>query len=431
MTSSETETPIFDWDARALRITWANRAGLAFWGAASLGELKARPFSPRGEIAQVLSHQSDLFNHYGLDHGWFVLAPGADPLLCRAARSLDDSGGGVRDAQSSEGRMNSVRLELREILDPQGNDFARALAAFEAGPTPQIVLSPDGDALLRNEADRHMFGADASAFSARFREPGEARRALRAAEASDGFALTADLQSAFGPERFQVVMRRFRDPASGDPAILCAFIEAPKAEAEERARIAHDLRSPLNAIQGFAEYMDLAADNLTAAERSAYLADIQGACAAMLTLIETLVDDAAPPAVSAADSAPFSPFQVADAVARLHRQRARRAGGDVVVAIEGAGEALGDAEDARRIVDNLVDNAIRHGGAQVTLTIRDAEVVVSDGGADNDAAPVLSRVGAFGLRNCRDLADGMGASLDIAANEAGGVTARLTFAGAD
>ncbi|MEL6792077.1 MAG: HAMP domain-containing sensor histidine kinase, partial [Pseudomonadota bacterium] len=273
-----------------------------------------------------------------------------------------------------------VRLELRDIIDPEDNDFARALAAFDIAPTPQAIVSAGGETLMRNEADRHLFGA-ARRLADRFREPAEAQRALRAALAGDGFSMTTEVNAVGGPMRAQAVFRRFRDPATGDAAVLCAVSAASQTDAEARARIAHDLRSPLNAIQGFAEYMDLAADNLTKTERSAYFADIQSACAAMLTLIETLVEDAAPPAEPRdAKGERLSLFQIADAVARLHRPRARRAGGDVMLAIEGDGEARGEPDDVRRIVDNLVDNAIRHGGGKVAITVRGGEIVVSDGG---------------------------------------------------
>lgn len=402
--------PAFDWNPTLSRITWANRAGAAFWGAASPADLCWRLFAPHEETARVLGRQSDLLKTNGIGSGWFTLAPDAEMLLCRADRSQGRTDG-------------AVRLEIREIVDPTDNTSARALAAFENGPTPQALVSPSGAMLFRNDADRALFPA-ATRFEARFREPGEARRALRAAIDGDGYSHTAEVTGARGVERLQVVYRRLRDPATGKAAILCAMLEAPEAEKESRARIAHDLRSPLNAIQGFAEYIDFAGENLSGAERSSYLADIQSACAAMLTIVETLIDDDAPEA----DAEPFDLMAVADAVTRIHKPRAQREGGDITLVSVRTGAAMGDAGKARRIIDNLIDNAIRHGGARVTVLVDGAAITISDGGVGDGAPVTLTRVGGIGLRNCHDLATGMGASLSVTPLEQGGVSAHLSFA---
>lgn len=171
--------PAFEWDAAARRVAWANAAGLAFWGAATEAELRARPFA-KGEAAAVaLTRQSELFNLHGLGASWIVLYPDASPAVCRLRRS--------------EGRApGRVKFVVEDIADPSDHDLARAAAAFMAGPAPEAVADAGGRILTRNEADRDAFG-EGAILEARFADPEEARRALRAALDGDGYAHFADM----------------------------------------------------------------------------------------------------------------------------------------------------------------------------------------------------------------------------------------------
>ena len=409
--AADQTAPAFEWIAAARRIAWANASGVEFWGAATLAELRARPFAKGENAAIALMRQSELLNEAGVGASWIAFSPNGSPVVCRMRRS--------------EGRRpGRVRFLVEDIADPSDHGLARAAAAFDAAPVAEAMVDPEGRILTRNEADRDVFG-DASSLSVRFANATEGLRALQTALDHDGYAHFADM--ADGGRR-QVVYRRVCDPLSGAPAILCAFPDAVEEDALEKAELAHDLRSPLNAIQGFAEYMQLAGDNLTAAERSAYLDDISTACAAMLTLVETLVEGAA--------SAPPSVVDLADlarGLTRLHDPSARQAGGRIELRAEGRAVTAADPVALRRILENLIDNAIRHGGALVDVTVRTGEVVVSDSGPGVGVVPLFrgvrkdasGRTGGMGLANARALAEEIGGELVIETQEGAGFTARL------
>ena len=87
MSGEDGKPPVFDWDPKTLRITWANGPAVAFWSAGSQAELLNRPFSAREDTARVLTAQSELLNESDVSEGWFILSPAADPFLCKALRS--------------------------------------------------------------------------------------------------------------------------------------------------------------------------------------------------------------------------------------------------------------------------------------------------------------------------------------------------------
>lgn len=409
--AAEPAAPAFEWIVAARRIAWANASGIDFWGAATLAELRARPFAKGESASTALSWQSELLNQDGVGASWIAFSPNGSPVVCRLRRSQGRGPG-------------RVRFLVEDIADPSDHDLARAAAAFDAAPAPEAVVDAEGRILSRNEADRDAFG-DAASFSARFADPAEARRALQVALDQDGYAQFADM--AHGGRR-QIVYRRLRDPLSGAASVLCAFPDVVEEDALERAALAHDLRSPLNAIQGFAEYMQLAGDNLTAAERSAYLDDIGVACAAMLTLVETLVEGAV-----AEPSPRFDLSELVLGIARLHDPAARQAGGRIEVQAKSGVLTSADPVALRRILENLIDNAIRHGGAKVDVTVRSTEVVVSDSGPGASVVPLFrgprtdasGRTGGMGLANARTLAEEFGGELAIETQEGAGFTARL------
>ena len=408
--------PEFEWDAARLRITAANAQGVAIWGAQSLSALRRRRFTPDEATVKALNGQLRDVRVNGLSTAWIVFSPDAEFLTCRVKRrALGD---------------HRLRVVVEEIVEAEDHGFARAARAFEAAPAPQALVSAAGRFLLRNEADRRDF-AEGESILDRYREPKEASRALRAAVEGGSFAHEAELFIGGVAEPHAISYRRMRDPQTGEAAVL-SFVEeigppeADPAEAKKRARLAHDLRAPPNAVQGFAELLQRLEGEVTAEKRASYLDDIRTACAAMLTLVENIIADGAGP------GARFDLSEIAEEVARLHTPRAAAEGRRIAVKGAETSVAVGwRRSSARRILENLIDNAIRHGGGAIDILVEVDAVTVRDEGGWKEPCDDASRIGGLGLGNCRELAEEMGAFFEIETSPDEGYLARVVFPPAD
>ncbi|MEX2519028.1 MAG: HAMP domain-containing sensor histidine kinase [Paracoccaceae bacterium] len=435
--------PEFVWDPARLRLDWANDAGMRFWGEESLEALKERSFAPEEDAARVLAERMAAIEDGGSGDGVLFISPGAAPLSARARCRIEPG---------PDGRAR-LRVALEGVGAPDDSELALMRAGFEAAPRPLAIISPDGGVLARNAADRRAFPAQGGALADRYLQPEEARAALEAAMAAGGHSGRARLNCAYGAAAHRVTLRRMRDPATGGAAILAEFVEtldlpATSAPAEVdtsgMARLAHDLRSPLTAIQGFAEFMAMSGDSMDSARRAGYLADIQTASQRMLELVEALVALGA----EAAGARPALDLRrVAEEAARLHHPATRAAGLTLNVGGSASATAMGDESAAHRIVGNLLANAIEHGrrpGGAIRLTVavgqggEEPSIEVSDDGPGMDEAALARalrpfgrgrapgrRAGGLGLSNAATLAEEMGARLDISTAPGAGFVARL------
>ena len=199
-----------------------------------------------------------------------------------------------------------------------------------------------------------------------------------------------------------------------------------RSSAKQRAFVsdaAHELRSPLTAIktqlevaQAHPEATDWAQaseDALADVERLARLVDD--------LLILARIDEVPQRRLSVVDLAEIAD----DEVARFGRGRGdgalRAAGSDVTVIRTGVPSAVvdGDADGLRRIVANLIDNAVRHAASAVTVDVRPesgrATLVVADDGpgiAAADRERVFDRFTRLDDARSRD-AGGTGLGLPI------------------
>jgi signal transduction histidine kinase len=132
--------------------------------------------------------------------------------------------------------------------------------------------------------------------------------------------------------------------------------------------VAHDLRTPLQSVLGFAEFLldeDLDPHQRDLAQR------IAAAATRMSRLADELIDT-----VSSADEAPGTPVDVVTLVDELvsrHRLLAPAHGIDVreEVALEPGSRprVLGDQGRLQRVLDNLVGNALKFSPEDGTVTV--------------------------------------------------------------
>ncbi|MDW5598846.1 HAMP domain-containing sensor histidine kinase [Conexibacter stalactiti] len=303
------------------------------------------------------------------------------------------------------------------------------------------VAAPDGSALTVAEPREEVDGALRRLLAILLGVSGSgvavaaglgvlvSRRVLKPVErltgATEHVAATQDLSRRIdvsGNDELARMARSFN-------TMLAALDGARAAQRQLVADASHELRTPLTAVRTSIEALAGAPD-LPAAERARVLAAAQVQLEDLSTLIGDLVDLARPAAPAEELEAVRLDLLVSEAV-----QRARRhaPGADFRLDVE---ESLVQAVPGRlhRAVGNLLDNAVKHGGADgvVEVCVRGGEVSVRDHGpgiAAEDLPHVFDRF--YRSRRARGL-PGAGLGLAIVRQVAeahGGVVRAQTVAG--
>lgn len=346
------------------------------------------------------------------------------------------------------------------------------------GGAGDIVIALDPDGLIRDisPSAAEMIGAEGSLKGRSFfdfvrREDRDAvRRALAGADAQQGgcasctdFRLLrarrapALCEISFASESDGRVMALVR--ARGEE--LARLRKARAAEEEARrtaalrddlmADLGHELKTPLNAIMGFAEAMREETFGPLGHEKYGEYADhIHTSGAHLMELIGAVLD-AAKLEAGRYELAPTlaAPGPIARECAEMVRGEAEKAGLDLVVSVSpDLPEAMLDARAVKQILINLLSNAVKFtaaGGISLTVARRgDAlEFTVRDTGIgmSKDALAQLGRrfteahqngvrgtKGAgLGLALAMSLAELHGGALELASAPGEGTTARLTL----
>ena len=210
---------------------------------------------------------------------------------------------------------------------------------------------------------------------------------------------------------------------------------ANRAKSDFLSRMSHDLRTPLNAVLGFAQLLDM--DNLTADQRES-VAQILEAGRHLLDLMNEVLD------ISRIESGnlslspePVAVAEIVDQVAKLIRPLGSPKKIEVVVAPSAAQERYVQADRQRlnQILLNLMSNAIKYNrqGGRITVSCDDTEdgrvrINVTDTGAGIRPEKLallftpFERLGAeqtgvegtgLGLALSRGLAEAMGGKLGV------------------
>ncbi len=185
------------------------------------------------------------------------------------------------------------------------------------------------------------------------------------------------------------------DPAKDEIGILSATLVAAAADlkaSQQRRReflatVAHEIRTPVTSIRGYAE--TLLSSEVNDTTRAEFTQTIHRNAIRIAQLVEDLLELEA---LEAGKSSPLESETVGIEIVTTHvvetlATRARKTGATIDLAIEPNLVAIGDADAIERVVLNLVDNAIRHGGHAPTIRIRGIQradlcvVTVSDSGS--------------------------------------------------
>ena len=202
------------------------------------------------------------------------------------------------------------------------------------------------------------------------------------------------------------------------------------------ADAAHELRSPIASLRAA---IDVARAHPTAYTSAELAADLEGEVLRMQALVDDLL------LLARVGSTPQVRASVDLARAALEAVGASPAAPRDIVRVEvevvGSGSASGEPGAVGRAVRNLVDNAVRHAGSRVLVTVADGSVTVEDDGngvPPDDRERVFERfvrldearereVGGsgLGLAIAREIAREHGGDVELGQSALGGLEATL------
>jgi signal transduction histidine kinase len=215
------------------------------------------------------------------------------------------------------------------------------------------------------------------------------------------------------------------------------------------ANLSHELRTPVTAIQGYSEtLLSTSPDDAT---RERFLATIHRNAERVGRLLEDLLRLSAIEAQAEGSAArePVPLLALARTVEQTVEERRRARGATIVIEIEEGTSALGDPGAIEQVLENLVDNALKHGaeGGAVRITAAreggSVTVTVQDDGPGIPAVhlpriferfyrvdPARSREGGgagLGLAIVKHLVEGMGGSVSAASEPGRGCRIDVTL----
>jgi signal transduction histidine kinase/ActR/RegA family two-component response regulator len=297
------ERPIYVFDVERIGLWWANRAAVAFWGAADRAELMARDFgsdlspSSAQRIAEIVRR---------LERGEHVVEewtcyPRGVPVATRMSLSA---------IAIEDGRI-ALLTELEPLApDAVDRSHLRGVEALRHLPVAVSEFDQNGQVLFQNPESLRIFGPSDGLLSLlprRFADRVEGARVLREAARGERVEVQAPLETLAGSRWFHVSLGQSTDPLYGGPIILFTARDVTEhkrdqdrlqhakdaAEAASRAKssflatVTHELRTPLNSVLGFGE---LLGDTALDPEQQGYLENMRASARSLLALIDELLD---------------------------------------------------------------------------------------------------------------------------------------------
>jgi signal transduction histidine kinase len=212
------------------------------------------------------------------------------------------------------------------------------------------------------------------------------------------------------------------------------------------ATVAHELRSPLTGVKGFVATLLSKWDKLNDDQKKMMLETVNADADRLTRLIAELLD------VARIDTGRLSlyprPLDFQAAVDRVVASISAGTGREIAFAVDGELPSItADPDKLAQVVTNLVDNAIRHGEGQVTLTARpireeaayDGVLLHVDDEGDGISPDIRSRVftkfwkhgsrggSGLGMYIIHGLVNAHGGSVEIDDSPAGGARVSILW----
>jgi two-component system phosphate regulon sensor histidine kinase PhoR len=340
--------------------------------------------------------------------------------------------------------LNAAAEQLQTRIGELARDRVRTEAILAAMEEGLLAVDHRGVVLLASDVLRRSFGLG-EPIGRHYLE------VIRQSEVSeviesvlrDGQRRTAEIEVPRRQRVFSVTGLRFPGPEAAPPGAILTFHDVTERHRLDRVRrdfvanASHELRTPLTSIRGFVEALeDGAVDDPQQAAR--FLGRIHAQADRMVALADDLLE------LSRLESQERSPdwsevdlAAVISEVGASFVSVAAEKRIELGVRDEGAGRVITDEERLRRILENLVDNAVKYtpAGGRVDIVSRrlderEAAVEVRDNGP-GIAAEHLPRIferfyrvdkarsrelggTGLGLAIVKHLAEGLGARVEVA-----------------
>jgi PAS domain S-box-containing protein len=223
--------PAWLWDVGRARVVWANRAGLAFWGEATMLDLLDRRMEPSdaavehvAAITATLGAQTEVVESF-----IFATAkgPAAAEMSCRLV-GLDDDRPGIlmRRAGAAEAEPGSARSSLLQTV----------VAEL---PVPVLVFDRHGSLVFDNEAARAVLSAnegeaEGNLLGAWLGDADTADALIGRALAQGSLSEAMTLRTRFGPRAHRINARRIPAPVVGRMAVLMTAEDIEDRRRHER-----------------------------------------------------------------------------------------------------------------------------------------------------------------------------------------------------
>jgi PAS domain S-box-containing protein len=389
--------------------------------------------------------------------------------------------------QQAQQELHTLAAELERRVEErtsQLEDANRALAESERrfsdildhSPAAIFLKDLDGRYIFINRRGEELMRMNRAEVLGRMDSDLLPRRLAELYRSNDlqvmASGLPLDFEEAYDGRVFNSAKFPLRDTL-GEPYALCGIStditgrklaeeemnlarkeaeRANRAKSDFLSRMSHDLRTPLNAVLGFAQLLDM--DNLSVDQRESVM-QILGAGRHLLDLMNEVLD------ISRIESGhlslspePVSVADIVDQVLKLLRPIAAPRSVHIEADVEGIGDRCVQADRQRltQILINLVANAIKYNreDGRVTLSCRDVpggrvRISVTDTGAGIRPEKLallfkpFERLGAdetgiegtgLGLALSRGLAEAMGGTVGVESEIERGSTFWVELAGA-
>lgn len=227
---------------------------------------------------------------------------------------------------------------------------------------------------------------------------------------------------------------------AGERSALRRLRADDERRSDHIAGLSHDLRAPLTALLGYVRTMRNLDEALASEERAEFLGIMERQIHRLSGLVEDLLIDAR---IDAGRLGPDNPGEVdlGELVAGICETLPPAQRDRVVLERGPAAAVRGDRRQLERVVQNLVDNALRHNPASTRVTVRTAGAegqvllaVHDDGpgippqilaglfaryGGESDRRPGSTRLGLYTVRG---IVEGHGGRIDVVSDDATGTT---------
>jgi signal transduction histidine kinase len=172
--------------------------------------------------------------------------------------------------------------------------------------------------------------------------------------------------------------------------VLADVTALKRLQAMERefvTNVSHDLRTPVTILRGYAETLDDDHATMSPEDRTRFIRKIVGSVGRLQGLVEGLLALASLESGQGAQREPGALHRAAREVCEEYRARARAAGVGLELDLRANEEAATDPVQSRRLIQNLIDNALAHaaGATRILIATEDRpggiQLRVTDDGA--------------------------------------------------